>query len=119
MEVGRFGLWKADVVARSTSEVVVYNHMVLCPCSDKPNGTLRFRQEPTSGIDGRLVTVQRLHVVVGEPDPSSFEIGAGMARQVNGQEGSKALRVSDVGGWALGQLEFGSSSTPEADVGIP
>jgi len=93
--------------------------VVLGPGSDEPNGTLRFGQKATTRVDGRLVTIQGLEVVVGEPDPSSFEITSGVAGQVDGQKGSEALTVPDVGRWALGQLELGSSGTSEADVGIP
>jgi hypothetical protein len=82
-------------------------------------GPLRFRQKATTGVDGRLVGVQGLEVVVSEPDPSSFEVGIGMAGQVDGQKGGEALTVSDVGHWALGQLELGSSGTSEANIGIP
>jgi len=57
--------------------------------------------------------------VIGEPDPSSFEVRAGMAGQVDGQKGGEALAVSDVGLWTLGHLELGSGSTSEADIGIP
>lgn len=102
MEVRRFGLGETDVVVGGASEVVVNDNVVFGSCSDEPNRTLRFRQESTSGVDGCLITVQCLHVVVCEPYPSSFEVGGGMARQVDGQEGGKALSIADVGGRALG-----------------
>lgn len=57
--------------------------------------------------------------MIGEPDPSSFEVRAGVTGQVDGQKGGKALAVSDVGLWTLGHLELGSGSTSEADIGIP
>ena len=103
-------------MVRGPSEVVVDDNVVLGARSDEPNGTLRLRQEPTSGVDGRLVTVKCLHVMVGEPDPSSFKVSTGMACQVDSQEGSKALAISNGGRWALGQLELGPSSASKANV---
>ena len=102
-----------------TSEVVVDHNVVLRPGPDEPNGSLRLGQKATAGVYGRLVGVQGLHVVVGEPDPSSFKVGRGFAGQVDGQKCSKTLAVSDIGCWALRQLEFGSSGPSEADIGIP
>jgi len=57
--------------------------------------------------------------VIGEPDPSSFEVRAGVAGQVDSQKGGEALAVSDVSLWTLGYLQLGSGSASEADIGIP
>ena len=116
LEVGSLCLWKAEVVICSPGEVVINDDVVLGPSSDEPNGTLRFRQKATTRVDGRLVTEQGLDIVVGEPDPGSFEVSIGFAGKVDGQKRGEALGVSDVGRRALGQLELGSSCTSEADV---
>ena len=42
MEIWRFSLWKTEVVVRGAGEVIIDDNVVLGPCSDKPNGTLRF-----------------------------------------------------------------------------
>ena len=117
--VGRLGLRKAYIVIRSAGEVVVDDDVVLGPGSNEPNGALRFGQKATTGVDGRLVTVQGLKVVISEPDPSSFKVSIGVAGQVDGQKCGEALTVSDVSRWALRQLELGSSSTSKANIGIP
>ena len=117
--VGGFGLWKTDVVVRGASEVVVDDDVVLGPGSNEPNGALRFGQKATTGVDGRLVTVQGLEVVISEPDPSSLKVGSRVTGQVDSQKGGEALAISDVGRWALGQLKLGSSSTSKANIGIP
>ena len=96
LEVGRFGLGKANVVVRGPSEVVVNNNVVLGPRPNEPDGTLGFGQQATPRVDGCLIAVHRLDVVIGEPDPRPFEVGGGMTGQVDGQECSEALRVSDV-----------------------
>ena len=119
LEVGGFGLRKTEVVVRGASEVVIDDNVVLRPSSNEPNRTLGFGQKATAGINGRLVAVQGLDVVVGEPDPSTFEVSGGVAGQVDGQKSSEAVAVSDVGRWALGYLEVSSSSTPKTDIGIP
>ena len=95
-------MWKANVMVRSAGDVVVDNNVMLGPSSDEPNGPLRFGQKATTGVDGRLVTVQGLEVVVSQPDPSSFEVGIGVMGQVDSQKGREALTVSNVGRWALG-----------------
>lgn len=106
-------------MVRGASEVVVDDNVVLRPGPDEPNGPLGLGQKATAGVYGRLVGVQGLDVVISEPDPSSFKVGSGFAGQMDGQKGSKALAVSDIGRWALSQLEFGSSGASEADIGIP
>ena len=114
--VGRFSLWKTDVVVRGAGEVVVDDDVVLGPSSNEPNGALRFGQKATTGVDSRLVTVQGLEVVVSEPDPSSLKVGSRVTGQVDSQKSGEALTVSDVSRRALGQLKFGSSSTSKANI---
>lgn len=119
MVVGGFCLRKTEVVAFGAGKVIVGHNVVLGPSSDEPNGALRFRQKAATGVEGYLVAVQGLEVVIGKPDPGSFEVRAGMLGQVDGQKGGETLAVSDVGLWALGHLELGSSGTSKADIGIP
>ena len=114
-----FGLRKTEVVVRGAGEVIVDDNVVLGPGADEPNGTLRFRQETPTGVDGYLVGVQGLEVVIGEPDPGSFEVRAGVAGQVDGQKCGKTLAVANTGLWALSDLELGSSGTSETNIGIP
>ena len=59
-----------------------------------------------SGVDRHLATVQGLEMVIGEPDPDSFEVDVRSSGQVGSQEYREAVTVSDGGSRTLSQLKL-------------
>lgn len=102
LEVRRFRLRKAEVMVRGACKVVIHQNVMLGTRPDQPDRSLRLGQDPTSGVECYLVTVQGLEIVIGEPDPGSFEVGVRLSGQVDGQEGGKAVAVPDCSLGALG-----------------
>jgi len=59
-----------------------------------------------STVDRHLVTIRGLEMVIGEPDPGSFEGGVRLCGRVGGQEYHGAVTVSNCGFGILSKLKL-------------
>ena len=85
-------------------EVVIDENVMFGSRSYEPDWTLGFGQQTSGGIDCGLVSIQRLEVVVCEPDPRALEVAVRLWSQVDGQERRKTVTVSHRELWALRNL---------------
>ena len=104
LEIGRLGLWEAEVMIRRPSEVVVRENVMLGPRSYEPDWALGFRQQTPGGVNCDLISVQGLEVVVREPDPRALEVTVRSGCEMDGQERRETIAVSNPLLWALGDL---------------